>query len=264
MRLLLVAVGFVVVFATPSQADPQPAYPVSDVDRPQLLLPGMTSLDLGLDFPTFSTASVDANGNQVRSTTSLGEYRDLDVVVTHAVGSVQLSGRLLGEPNGATLAANASTYLGSFPGVLELAAEIEAPNNGSTLDHNYGQSVAYHYKHHAVPRLLAILATVRVSASEWAITPVGGMTTNAHDIYGSAGVAADIQLLPDLALFASTGVTVPFESSSNITTYAPFFAGTQLQYTIGHWDLYGALQLDDVTRSRHPYAGFGGVHRWGG
>jgi hypothetical protein len=95
MRSWLFAVAVVGVGRA---AAAEPTYPESDVDRPLLQYSGMTSLDLGLDLPTY--VHFDSSGNATTSNTALGRYKNADVVVSHSFGNVEVGARILGNPSG--------------------------------------------------------------------------------------------------------------------------------------------------------------------
>src|SRR3954453_17934382 len=182
MRLLLFAVAVVVVVAgRTAAADPagaaagpataEPIYPESVVDRPLLLLRGMTTLDLGLDFRTYLQTTVDANGNTATSKTSLWDDHAGDIVVTHSFGSFEIGGRLLGNKTGPFLQAHLRTYLGPIPGALTITADIKATQENSAFDHEYFEDVGYTYKAVVVSHQLALYGNANVEITEVAFKP---------------------------------------------------------------------------------------------
>ena len=161
MRWLLFAVALV---GAGRAAAAEPTYPESDVDRPLLQYSGMTSLDLGLDLPTY--VHFDSSGNATTSNTALGRYTNADVVLSHSFGNVEVGARILGDPSGPYAQARALAYLGPIPGALLMTAQIKAPSSDSVADHEYTEGAGYTYKLAIVPHQLAVLADANLSISE--------------------------------------------------------------------------------------------------
>ncbi|MBV8763241.1 MAG: hypothetical protein JO257_38515 [Deltaproteobacteria bacterium] len=163
----------------------EPTYPQSEVDRPLLLYGGMTSLDLGLDFPTFVETTLDANGNAMTSKSTLGHYHDADVVVLHSFGNVEIGARVLGHPTGPYLQGRVLAYLGPVPGAVSITAQIKAPQPSSVIDHEYSENVGYTYKRTVVAHQLAIEADAYASFSELSLKPFDGSRPSGTNVYGA-------------------------------------------------------------------------------
>jgi hypothetical protein len=242
-----------------------PTYPESDVDRPLLLYGGMTSLDLGLDLPTYVEATVDASGNATTSKTTLGDYLDGDFVVSHSFGSVEIGARILGNPSGPYAQARLLTYLGPVPGALSIDAEIKDPLRSSVIDHEYSEDIGYSYKAVVVPHQLALIAGANVNITELAFKPLAMSRPAGTDVFGGVGLTAEAQITPLFAIAAGAGVYFPIHQPPELgTSSTELETSMSLIYVLHHWDFYGQLGLGDITSSRMPFANIGAVHRWGG
>lgn len=265
MRLRYVVAAAVGVGRT---AIADPTYPESDVDRPLLMYGGMTSLDLGLDLPTYAQTTVDASGNAMTSTTTLGHYRYADVVFLHSFGSVEIGGRILDDVSGPYVQGQALAYLGPIPGALSITAQVKVSEDYSVYTHDYTETVGYLYKLAVVPHHLALLGAASLGISEFALKPTA-MSPPAPPagtyVGGSVGVTAEVQVTTQFAIAIGASAYAPIHRPAAADTgSASLGTSTSLLYALRHWDFYGQLGLGDVTDSRTPFASIGVVHRWGG
>jgi hypothetical protein len=264
MRSVLFVVATVIAAST-AAADPAPSYPISEVDRPLVLYAGMTTLDLGLDFPTYLHTTVEPDGTYSVSKTTLGHYTDADVVLTHSFGTVQIGGRILGNPSGPFAELRALTMLGPVPGALGLTADFKAPQPSSTIDYEYSQVLYYSYKVALVPHQLALDAAANVELTEAALKPDNGAAPAGTQIFSAIGVAVEAQIMPQLAINGAANLFVPLRTPEGLGTYfTSVAASTGLLYALGHWDFYAQLGISDVSHYRLPFLNVGAVHRWGG
>src|SRR5580704_8806214 len=87
-----------------------PVYPEADTDRPLVLFPGMTVLDLSTDVATFFRT------NPGVTTTTRFIQPEQDLTVEHAFGPVELLAELVTNPFGPVANVQASTMVG--PGAV--------------------------------------------------------------------------------------------------------------------------------------------------
>jgi hypothetical protein len=259
MRLL---VSVVAVAGVGRVAAAEPSYPESDVDRPLLLYSGMTSLDLGLDLPTY--VHFDTSGNATKSNTALGRYRNADVVLSHSFGNIEVGARILGDPSGPYAQARAIAYLGPIPGALSMTAQIKAPSSDSVADHEYTEGVGYMYKLAIVPHQLAVLAAANVSVSELGLKPIA-MSPPAPPsgtyVYAGIGLTAEVQLAAPFAIAVGAGLSGPIRQPHELGTgSAALETSMSLLYALHEWDFYCQPGLTDITSSRRPFVNFGAVH----
>jgi len=236
-------------------ANPPTEYPAAVVDRPILLLPGMTELDISLDLPTYTSTTVDAMGNTTTSRTSLGSRRALDVNVMHAVGTVELTaGVLLTTYDFAHLDATIETDPSG-------AASIGLSYYYNGVDRVYTQTAGYAYKWLVEPGRLALYGAVGFSASEISSMPKMAAPSTGRIIEPYASGAAALQLTPNLAVGEHVELDVPVSTAGRSATTS---LGELTELTLGlqRWDFYAQFAIQNLTNTRLPFAAAGFTHRW--
>jgi hypothetical protein len=98
--------------ASAQPSPPAPIYPQEDTDRPLVLFPGMTVIDVSNDFVTFFHTN--------SGTTALTRFIQFepDATLEHAFGPVELSAELIVNPTGPFGSVVATTMLG--PGAVSV------------------------------------------------------------------------------------------------------------------------------------------------
>ena len=226
-------------------------YPQIVVDRPLVLLPGMTTVDLGIDFPTYRYGT--------SSNTALGRYKDLDVVLDHAFGPVEVGARFLDSFAGPFLSLAGIMLAG--PGVVTFDAGLRAPTASSGIDHDYGQSVGYAVVARVVPHLLRFDAGVHLEAEQYSGVNADGAYAH-HPMGMEVTAGGTVQLVDELAFAVGVGVGIPI-LDTNGASASPDVGGS-LNYTIDQFDFYGHISASDLFHTPRPYAGVGIVARFGG
>jgi hypothetical protein len=249
MRLVTVVGAVWLGLAGAARAD---TYPQIVVDRPLVLLPGMTTVDLGLDFPTYRYGT--------SSNTALGRYKDLDVVVDHAFGPVELGARFVDSFAGPFLSLGGSTLAG--PGVVTFSAGLRAPIASSGLDHDYGESVGYAVVARVVPHLLRFDASVHLEAEQYSGVDADGAPYSHHPMAVEGSAGGTVQLVDELSFGVGVGVVIPVVDSGGASA-SPDVGGS-LMYVVDQFDFYGHISASDLFHTPRPYAGVGIVARFGG
>jgi hypothetical protein len=243
--------------ATPAAT---PAYPLEHTDRPLVLFPGMTTLDLSLDMPQYSTTSVDAMGN---TTTTKHFHHLLDLTIEHAFGSMQIGARAVDNTAGPYFYVSGETMVGTGAVYVDLYAEVPTPN--SPVGHNYGQFFGYVYKALVAPKRLALLAGASVVISELQLTPAMQPASSGYESNFNVGGEVDVQLTSRLAFRLGPSVGVPIGHSASLPTPRVYLnVDSSVLVALGHWDLYGQFFVEDVTHDVYVFFAVGFVHRWGG
>ena len=215
-------------------------YPVNLPDRPILLLPGMTRLELAEDFSS--------------STTSALSNRQLDLDLAHAIGDVQV-GVDLGFD--ATVDVDLDTH--AF-GVLELAYAAGAPQADHTL--HQGQTFDLEEKLHLVPGSFALYVEAGVTLNENRIVDPSGALVWTHTPVTYGLVEPQLQVARHLALHGLVSGNAPFAQSASVHFASALFANVGAIVILGRWDLFASYELEDVTNRRLPFVNVGFEKRW--
>lgn len=257
MRIIAAALRCFAAGAASAQPAPAAAYPISEVDRPIVHPSGMTVLDVSLDLPTYYVTTVDAMGNAATDTTALGHDHDLDITVSHALGPVDLSARVVG-----SYLDGAASIRVSQSGQIQLGVDWELPQH----DVRYAaeQYASYGYKLVVIPGSLALGAHAGASLNEILLTPVMEPHISGQIVTLFGGAGPEIQITPRLALSGRAVVTVPVANSTRLLPATTWDLGSELLFAFARWDLYADLGLDDATHLGRLFAAAGVVHRWGG
>src|SRR5512144_2491929 len=137
---LLGAVG--VAMTATAHAD---TYPQIVVDRPLVLLGGMTTVDIGVDFPTYRYDGT--------SVTPLGRYQMIDLVVRHGFGEAEVLGRVVDSYAGPAVILGGAVMIG--PGALGGSLSVRVPTQSTGLAYEYAEALGYTIKSIAVPHILS-------------------------------------------------------------------------------------------------------------
>jgi hypothetical protein len=236
-------------------AEPQ-EYPLAEVDRPLVMYAGMATIDVSVDFATYTQSIATGTGGTMQTRISLGDSRDVDIVGMYSFGSVDVE---LGGVGSELLAA--SHLATGDVGAVHLTLSTTVPRGN---DHDYGQTLGYTAKVRVVPHRLAAFAYVNATLRELATYPDGGgpMSGSGERLSTSFGAGAQIQLTSRLALIAQPNLVIPVAHHGVPATTTELDAFSELELAFRDWDLYAQFALDDVTNARLPFASAGFVHRW--
>lgn len=249
MRLLPAVALASFALVGPARAD---SFPQMIVDRPLVLWAGMTSADVGIDFPTYQTG--------LSSHTALGDYHDLDFSLHHAFGGVQLGVQFVDSFQGPIVSAGVRAMLG--PGALDLDTSFRLPTDASGIDHEDGAAARYVYKAIVAPGTFAVYMHGGVSAAEYSFVDQYPYPMSGHRIAVSAEGGIELQLAPEVTATLGANAVVPIDDTMN--GRASPAAGGQLTYVFDRFDVYANLWVYDLFKVRLPYAGVGVVTRFGG
>jgi hypothetical protein len=238
-----------------------PVYPQADTDRPLVLFPGMTVLDISVNFETFFATNTDSMGN---TTTTRFIRPELDLALEHAFGPMEVLAELTGNAYGPLWAFSGQMMLG--PGALSFTFDGQARTPNSGISSLYDQIVAYSYKRLLLPHWLAIYAGGNVDLGEVKVTPTPAIENRDYSVYGQLSASIDVQLMPRLALDVGPSVDVVLAHSASLSgDTSTLNAGSALILALGHWDLYGNFDVNDLLAHRpSTFSSVGFVHRWGG
>ena len=248
-----------VVIARTAGAQPAPApeYPETVVDRPLVMLPGMTAFDAAEELSSYVTTTVDAMGNMT-STRHLGHA--LELSMTHAVGAVQLSFDAIG----IYLTGSAQVAIGDRSRVSVSFAWADPQ---ATVHYYYGEHASYGYRYPLVEHRVALWAAANVYAAEEALTPTMAPASSGSILSASVGGAVEVQLTSRLAVDVTVGPELLLGKSAALMLDVPSTSlggHIQVTQTFHHWDFYVWIADGDLTRGRRPYGAIGFEHRWGG
>ncbi|HET9989076.1 MAG TPA: hypothetical protein VFQ65_11150 [Kofleriaceae bacterium] len=204
-----------------------PAYSDELVDRPLVMLAGMTELAIAgalhdHDVPRF----VDDTP---------------DVFASHAFGPVEID---VGFGERASLALAIAT--GGLPAAIVIGAQTSAPASDKTMF--VSQYLTADHKLVVVPHELAFVVGAGGSYNEEHIHAPGLQWVRVVAVDVSA--QAEIQLASTLAVFAGASIGYPVSASNQLQFQAQFDARAGLSLTIGNtWELYttGTLADDNGT-----------------
>jgi len=222
------------------QATTVPAYPEAYVDRPIILFPGMTQLEVDEQARSTTTATLS-------NTTP-------DVYVRHSVGSIELAADL-----GYDAVVQASFDTRSEIGVFVVRAVSGAPQ----IDHSLheAQAAELQQKWHLVPGRLAAFVELGVSLSENRLPLQSGTLTWSHAVDSFVVGQAQLQVTSKLAVLLGAEYDHPSDQSASPHFVSSADALTSLVLALGSWDLYANFNVDDLGDQRLLYleAGFANV-----
>jgi hypothetical protein len=232
-----------------------PMYPTEITDRPIVLLPGMTELDIDFEFRTHVYTVIDAMGNATLRRTSFGEERTPAVAVAHAFGGIEVTGEL-----GQGAFANVRLDLG-IPVIVGAGASM-GPLRADG-GYSYAQNVSVSYKLFVAPRRFAVFTEAAVGLNERRDVYATGERLTGVELFANAFAQAEVQLTSQLGIYAGAGVGGPIAESS-LDTQTTLGARTEVLFAFHRWDFYSDFELGNITRG-HPstFLSLGFAHRWG-
>jgi hypothetical protein len=243
--------------AEPTSPDAD-AYPLAKTDRPLVMFPGMTSIDFGIDLPTYKETTTDAMGVMHTSRSALGDNANGDLVVGHAFGGIEGRARVAfpARFDLFELGATAQPFSESSSISLDVGFRRD-----SVLRYSVTERAAFTQRLVRIPGRLALYGSGSIGASEYSVKDATGMATSGRDLSASAQVSIVGQVLPSLALQLNPIVTVPIASSGPRPS-TTLGVVSQLTLTVQRWDLYAQFVLSDVVDERRQYAAGGAVVRF--
>jgi hypothetical protein len=236
-----------------------PAYPVEVVDRPQLLLPGMTMIDSATELPTYVNTIIDSSGQRMTTTTSLGDDRLSDLAVTHRFGPVEVTGEF-----DFYTVFGAVAFETGLPGVLSLSYAWRIPDvNSDQYDHT--QAVGYSGKRIVMPHRVSIGYSATLSLGEYGggTSNVTGLPISGHETRVGAGVGGTLQVTPNVAVGLGLGGNIPVEYTRDFMSRESVATSTQVVFAIHRLDVYAQFSVEGLTRTIHPFAAVGIAVRLG-
>ena len=214
-----------------------PTYPDALVDRPLLLLPGMTSIDAG-----YALRSHD----QLRF---LDYTPDLDVA--HAIGPVEIHASV-----GGTASLGVAVPAG-FLDAIVIGAETTPRSADDTM--YVSQFIEAEHKLHVVPQSLAFIVGLGAGLDEEHIRAPGLKWVRVVD--ASAYAQIEIQLASILALYSDASIGIPVAASDGLQFKNTFGVRAGLSLTLAHsWDLFTTAALA-ATNDNSSYSLGAGVEK---
>ena len=219
-----------------------PAYPEAVVDRPLVLLSGMTALDAVIRLE--STVSK-----------SLGD-RAYDVAIAHAFGPVEITAEL-----GKYAAVHVALATHSFADLVDVYGLAGATQPDGSLHVAQGARAAH--KLHLIPGLLALRAELGVTVSENRYRDYMNALVSSQVVGGFADAALEVQLTPGFVVIGGLSGSTPL-ASFNGTYSSTVSAGGGLILTLTEtWDVYAHTGVIDLANTHLPYVEAGFEERWG-
>jgi hypothetical protein len=243
MRTLIVAAAMVMLtrsaHARPLWEEPDaPVYPDELVDRPLLLLPGMTAIDVA-----YGVHSHD----QVRFVDDTP-----DLHVAHAFGPVEIDAQIAG-----TAMVQVAVPVGRFPDALVFGAGMtpQAPDKTMVIS----QYIEAEHKLHVVPQGLAFVIGVGASYNEDHIRVPGLQWVRSVDAAAIAQI--EIQLASIVALYSDASINLPIAASNGVQFETSFDVRAGVSLTIAHsWDLFVTAAVA-ANQANTSYSLGGGVEK---
>jgi hypothetical protein len=239
---LVVGMGFLLASARVASADLADSYPQTVVDRPLVLLPGMT--ELFVDEQLSST-----------TTQNLGN-RTPDLEVVHAFGPIEIMADL-GEY--AELHVSLATH--TMPETVEIYGLTGVSQKDGSLHEAQGAYAGQRF--HLLPGLLAAVGGIGFTVSENRLRDSTGMLSWSQVLEGFANARVEVQLARLLALTAGISGEVPLVHFGGPDFVSSLAAGGGFILTLGTWDIYAYVGLQDLTDRRLLYLTAGFSKRWG-
>jgi len=248
MRSLVVAV--VVSSSGFARAD-EPSYPIEIVDRPIVLLPGMTTLDLSEALRTSVATAMD--GTMYRS--SFFGDRTTTIGAAHAFGPVEVD-----------LSVGKYASAGARLDVAPFAVAVGASFSGLYANGHYSheQDASLAYKVHVVPEQLALFAEVYAGINERRDI-VDGQRVTGTVLFSGVHGTGEVQLTRRLGVYLGATLALPFEKSdARLTNVVTLSTDLTLLFALARWDFFAGAGIGDVTRG-HPttFLSIGFTKRWG-
>jgi hypothetical protein len=200
-----------------------PAYPDELVDRPLVMLSGMTQLAIAGALHDHDVARfVDHTP---------------DVFAAHAFGPVEIDA---GFGQGASLAVAIAT--GGFPDAIVIGAQTSAPATDKTMF--VSQHVSADHKLVMMPHQLAFVVGAGGSYNEEHVHAPGLQWVRVVAVAVSA--QARVQLASTLAVYADANIDYPVTVSNQLQSQALFRARAGISLTIANtWELYTTGTVSD-------------------
>jgi hypothetical protein len=243
MRMVFVVAALVVstrsLHARPLWEEPDaPVYPDELVDRPLLLLPGMTAIDAA-----YAVHSHD----QVRFVDDMP-----DLHVAHAFGPVEIDAQIAG-----TAVVQIAVPFGRFPDAIVFGASTtpQAPDKTMAI----AQYIEAEHKLHVVPQGLAFVVGVGAGYNEDHIRVPGLQWVRSVDAAAIAQI--QIQLASIVALYSDASINLPIAASNGVKFETSFDVRAGVSLTLAHsCDLFvtAAVAADQASTS---YSLGGGVEK---
>jgi hypothetical protein len=215
-----------------------PVYPDELVDRPLLLLPGMTEIGAG-----YALHSHD----QLRFL----DYAP-DLSVAHSFGPLQIDAQIGGD---AALAIEIP--LGRFPDALVVGASTSPRAADETMF--VSQFVEAEHKFHIAPQSIAFVVSLGAAYSEEHIRVPGLRWVGIAG--GVASAEIEIQLASVVAFYGGGSIGIPIAASNGQQFEATFGVRGGVSLTLAHsWDLFASAALG-ADQARTSYSLGGGVEK---
>lgn len=236
-------------------------YPIELVDRPLLMLAGMSTIDFGVDVGTVIATDDDAMGiKTMRRVATIVP----SVLVSHCFGAVEVFAATDVAPGGDSYDIGADIRIGALPGVVQLSVSYDTEedlllNVDDQQGHAFGQRASYSYKAFLVPNRFSVGAAAGVSAFEGSRTYSTGMTASETVASAFLGVGPQLQITRRLATYGTVSLNVPVYGDRSTS----LFGQVGLLVAFKHWDFYGRFGIQDATDTRRPLVAFGAVYRFG-
>lgn len=232
-----------------------PEYPAVSVDRPVLLLDGITTVDLAGELehvPAGALDLADAASTVAHTRTTPG------LALAHSFGNVQIGVFGTRYAAGASVAVQSSTVPS---GSVVLAVQDLAVGEGGGYD--YTESVSYDYKRVVAPHRFAFSMAFGANIAELKVTLPNRVTTAGHIAAIAVTAAAEVQITGRLSLALGAGVDSVVDHSKALPSDQYLAAGATVRFATPRFDLYGDLAFPDVTHATTVAAAVGVLCRFG-
>ncbi len=221
-------------------------YPVSDVDRPLLLSPGMTAFDIAADVSTYIATS-DPNTGQP---TSYTHDTTSTLAIAHQFGRFEVNVDAYSRDLAATVLVRTTDGAAVFIGgdAFEDTTYVNANHvDTKAITSEYAQRAGYSYKLVAVPHRLAVYANVGLQAFMFDIVSNTISPTSARELFLFGNVSAELQVTRRLAFSLSPSLSAPLAYTKVLGDVPAASIAAGAIYAFRRVDIY-------VHRGRRPPA----------
>jgi hypothetical protein len=234
------SIAFAQAPTSPSPATSPSEYPVEEVDRPLVMLDGMSELALGYSYRHDADDAVSIHH-------------------AHSLGRVELFATLTSGPvyAGARVAVTRD-----FVASLSIGGQFGSHADGGNV-YLVDPSLLALYRIARIPRRLAVYVDGGARAQALRARNVDGTYREGVDTRAEIGASTDVQLTRNFAAFASASVGALLHSTAESERDVWLGASTGLQFSLLRWDFVAGVGLADLTDTRQFRAFASIAFRWG-
>jgi hypothetical protein len=243
------------VFALPPQAETLPPrrYPFEIADRPLVLPPGVTELDVSFERRTFVNTKPDKYGYVMPGRTSSSTP---DVAISHAFSRAEL-GLGVGQLGYAWIGFDTR----AVPERVSFSLAFSSPHSDGS--YAAAQTFAVSHKLWREPGHAALIGMAAIETEEVGVIDPNGALVTGEVLAAGSGLTLRAQATQKFALWFSGTAVLPVVSSFPVELDAVLSGSTGLVIAFDSWDIFATGGLGNVTQNVVTYLSLGFRKRWG-